>query len=107
MIISFYNWDTGEHIRQSIGRLKGLFELEHEFSALPLIYHLHIVDLAVNQKMGYDYDMKKFVEDELSESGVREKIVYQRAIPQTEHLGTAKRIALKGAKVFGHHYEVK
>ncbi|KAI1027681.1 hypothetical protein LB504_011784 [Fusarium proliferatum] len=107
MIISFSDWDTGEHIRENIDKLKELFEIEHEFLALPLTYHLHIVDLAVHQKMGYDYDMKKFVEDELREPGVRAKVAYQRVILQTEHLGTAKRIALKGASVFGHHYEAK
>ncbi|EGU78096.1 hypothetical protein FOXB_11401 [Fusarium oxysporum f. sp. conglutinans Fo5176] len=107
MIISFSDWDTGEHIRNHSANLESLFELEHGCSSLPFIHHLHIVDLAVHQKMGYDYDIKKFLEEELCEPGVKAKVAYQRLILQTESLKTARRLALTGVTVFNHHYQVK
>ncbi|KAH7200392.1 hypothetical protein DER44DRAFT_813761 [Fusarium oxysporum] len=107
MIISFSDWDTGEHIRNHSANLESLFELDHGCSSLPFIHHLHIVDLAVHQKMGYDYDIKKFLEEELCEPGVKAKVAYQRLILQTESLKTARRLALTGVTVFNHHYQVK
>ncbi|EXA39782.1 hypothetical protein FOVG_08825 [Fusarium oxysporum f. sp. pisi HDV247] len=107
MIISFSDWDTGEHIRNHSANLESLFELDHGCSSLPFIHHLHIVDLAVHQRMGYDYDIKKFLEEELCEPGVRAKVAYQRLILQTESLKTARRLALTGVTVFNHHYQVK
>ncbi|KAF5619779.1 hypothetical protein F52700_11607 [Fusarium sp. NRRL 52700] len=107
MIISFSDWDTGEHIRNRPQNLKTLFKLEHDCTTLPLTYHLHIVDLAIHQKMGYDYDMKKFLNEQLRVSGVRAKVAYQRLILQTEQLGTARRLALTGVSVFGYIYQAK
>ncbi|KAG5761415.1 hypothetical protein H9Q72_010469 [Fusarium xylarioides] len=57
--------------------------------------------------MGYDYDMKRFVEEQLPVDNVRAKVAYQRVILQTEHLGTAKRLAAHGVHVFNHHYQAK
>ncbi|RKK23958.1 hypothetical protein BFJ67_g16879 [Fusarium oxysporum f. sp. cepae] len=107
MIISFSDWDTGEHIRNHSANLESLFELEHGCSSLRFLHHLHIVDLAVHQKMGYDYDIKRFLEEELCEPGVKAKVAYQRLILQTESLKTARRLALTGVTVFNHHYQVK
>ncbi|EWZ84067.1 hypothetical protein BFJ70_g6371 [Fusarium oxysporum] len=107
MIISFSDWDTGEHIRNHSANLESLFELEHGCSSLPFLHHLHIVDLAVHQKMGYDYDIKRFLKEELCEPGVKAKVAYQRLILQTESLKTARRLALTGVTVFNHHYQVK
>ncbi|KAF5710830.1 hypothetical protein FMUND_9326 [Fusarium mundagurra] len=107
MIISFSDWDTGEYVRQNPQNLTELFELTHGCSTLPLTYHLHIVDLAVHQKMGYDYDMKRFVEEQLPDYNVRAKVAYQRVILQTQHLGTAKRLAVQGVHVFNHKYQAK
>ncbi|KAF5529020.1 hypothetical protein FMEXI_14404 [Fusarium mexicanum] len=107
MIISFTDWDTGDHIRKNPQNLTKLFELEHDCSTLPLTYHLHIVDVAIHQKMGYDYDMKKFLQEQLKTPGVRAKVAYQRLIVQTENLGIARALASKGVEVFNHHYEAK
>ncbi|KAF5248430.1 hypothetical protein FANTH_5928 [Fusarium anthophilum] len=107
MIISFTDWDTGDHIRKNPQNLTKLFELEHDCSTLPLTYHLHIVNLAIHQKMGYDYDMKKFLQEQLDMPGVRAKVAYQRLIVQTENLGIARGLASTGVKVFNHHYEAK
>jgi hypothetical protein len=106
MIISFSDWETAEHIRKYFANLNDLFELEHSCSCLPFIHHLHIADLAAHQKMGYDYNMQKFLDEELREPGVKAKVAFQRVILQTPSFDTARRLVLTGVMVYSHNYKV-